>query len=78
MAGFVRITLLVTTPTQTRLCERSEAIFLANPQSRDRRAYRLAKTVMKLLHFGGQCEKTYIVSGGKQDGSRKYETTVHP
>ena len=33
---------------------------------------------MKLLHFGGQCEKTYIVGGGKQDGSRKYETTVHP
>ena len=33
---------------------------------------------LKLLHFGGQCEKTYIVGGGKQDGSRKYETTVHP
>ena len=31
-------------PIPTRLCERSEALSLAKPQARDRRAYRLAKT----------------------------------
>ena len=32
---------------------------------------------LKLLHFSGQSEKTYIVRGGSQDGNRNYTQAIY-